>query len=213
MEEDLGVSEPRWDHPVDDGFRRKRRREIGEGSDRRIGRTEPTRAAYEGVLTIFKDPIYKILTQIKDKLYFKRPSKMVSDPTLLNPNLWCSYHWENGHLTRNCRILKQHLEDLVKEGHLKEYIENKHAKRGPEGSDRKGEKNLGEDRGPIGVIDVVQGATNLAEVTAQSVRTQRKMAAHLKEVYQMTTEPSFINKPREVKGEISFSDEDLLHMV
>ena len=74
LEEDLGVSEPRWARSVEHGSRRKRRMEFGEGSDRMIGRTEPMRAAYEGVLTIFNDPIYKILTQIKDKPYFKRPS-------------------------------------------------------------------------------------------------------------------------------------------
>ena len=44
-----------------------------------MGRTKATKAPYEGVLTIFKDSIYKILTQIKDKPYFKRPYKMVSD--------------------------------------------------------------------------------------------------------------------------------------
>ena len=79
LEEDLRVSEPRWTRPSEDGFRIKRRREIGEGLDRREGCAEPTRAAYEGVLTIFKDPIYKILTQIKDKPYFRMPAKMVSD--------------------------------------------------------------------------------------------------------------------------------------
>ena len=94
-----------------------------------MGRTEPTRSAYEGVLTIFRDPIYKILIQIKDKPYFKRPPKMVSDPGRRNPNLWCSYHRENGHLTENCQMLKQHLEDLVKEGHLKQFLADEHAKK------------------------------------------------------------------------------------
>ena len=68
-------------------------------------------------------------------------------------------------------MLKQHLEDLVKEGHQKEYIGNEHAKRGPGGLDQKGEKNLDKDRSPIGVIDVVHGARNSTEVTTQSVRT------------------------------------------
>ena len=116
---------------------------------------------------IFKGPIYKILTRIKDKPYFKRPLKMVSDPGHRNPNLWCSYHRENGHLMENCRMLKQHLEDLVKECHLKEYVGDERAKKGPEGSNWKGEKNPGEDKALIGVIDVVYGAINLAEVTTQ----------------------------------------------
>ena len=73
---------------------------------------------------IFKDQIYRILTQIKDKPYFKRPSKMVSDLGRRNSNLWCSYHRKNDHLTKNFQMLKQHLEDLVKEGHQKEYVED-----------------------------------------------------------------------------------------
>lgn len=81
------------------------------------------------------------------------------------------------------------------------------------GLDRKEEKNFGGDRAPVGVIDVVHGAINPSEVAAQSVRTQRKMATHLKEVYQMGTEPTFVKKAGEVKGEISFLDEDLLDVV
>ena len=87
LEEDLNVSEQRWTRSAEDGFRRKRRKKAREGLDKRVGCTEPTRAAYKGVLTIFRDPIYKILTRIKDKPYFKRPPKMVSNPGCQNPNL------------------------------------------------------------------------------------------------------------------------------
>ena len=59
--------------------------------------------------------------------------------------------------------------------------------------DRKVVKNVAEGGVRIGVIDVVHGVINPAEVTTQFVRTQRKMAAHLKEVYQMSTELSFVN--------------------
>ena len=53
----------------------------------------------------------------------------------------------------------------------KEYIVDEHAKKGLGDSNRKGEKNLGKDEGPIGVIDMVHGVTNSAEVTTQLVRT------------------------------------------
>ena len=55
----------------------------------------------------------------------------------------------------------------------------------------------------------MHGAINPAEVTTQSVRTQRKMAAHLKEVHQMSIKPSIVNKSVRGKAKISFSDEDL----
>lgn len=99
FEEDMGVTEPRWARPMEEENKRKRRREFAEKTERRTARAEPTRSAYEGVYTIFKEPIYRLLTHIKDKTYFGRPSKMVGDPGRWNPNLWCSYHREHGHLT------------------------------------------------------------------------------------------------------------------
>ena len=129
LEEDMAAPKPRWTRQMDEGPRRKRIKEFVKAFDRKMGRAEPIRATFEGTYTIFKDPNYRILTQIKDKPYFKRPLKMVSDPGRQNPNLWCSYHRDNNHLIENCRMLKQHLEDLVKEGHLKEYIESTSTKK------------------------------------------------------------------------------------
>lgn len=39
-------------------------------------------------------------------------------------------------------MLKQHLEDLVKEGHLKEYVEDTRAKKNQGSSDREEIKNV-----------------------------------------------------------------------
>ncbi|GFZ12774.1 hypothetical protein Acr_23g0011590 [Actinidia rufa] len=36
----------------------------------------------------------------------------------------CSYHGEKGHKTENCRALKAFLEQLVHDGHLKEFVDN-----------------------------------------------------------------------------------------
>lgn len=74
-------------------------------------------------------------------------------------------------------------------------------------------KKVTEEEGPIGIIDVVRGVVNPSELTTQSVRSQRKMAAHLKEVYQMSSEPCIVSKPGRGKTEISFSDEDLRDVV
>ena len=63
------------------------------------------------------------------------------------------------------------------------------------------------------MIDVVHGAISQVEMATQSIRTQRKIPSHLKEVYQMSTEPSIVNKSGQEKGEILFSDEDLQDVV
>ena len=35
----------------------------------------------------------------------------------------CAYHNEEGHPTQGCRALKEHLEDLVRQGHLRDLID------------------------------------------------------------------------------------------
>ncbi|XP_028066703.1 uncharacterized protein LOC114269577 [Camellia sinensis] len=48
---------------------------------------------------------------------------MLGDPARRNQKLRCTYHQDRGHMTQNCRALKQHLEDLVAAGHLRDYID------------------------------------------------------------------------------------------
>ncbi|XP_028056803.1 uncharacterized protein LOC114260824 [Camellia sinensis] len=48
---------------------------------------------------------------------------MLGDPALRNQKLRCTYHQDMGHMTQNCRALKQHLEDLVAAEHLRAYID------------------------------------------------------------------------------------------
>ena len=71
---------------------------------------------------VFKEPMHKILERIKNELYFRWPSKMGGDPTRRNQNLYCTYHRDKGHTTEQCRLFKDHLEQLVKSGHLKEFV-------------------------------------------------------------------------------------------
>ncbi|XP_038680914.1 uncharacterized protein LOC119981843 [Tripterygium wilfordii] len=84
---------------------------------------DPKPSSYEVVKTIFKDPIFQILPQIADKLYFLRPNKMSGDPSTRNQSKWCSYHRDKCHRTEDCREFKRHLEELVQQGHFKEFID------------------------------------------------------------------------------------------
>ena len=79
---------------------------------------------------------------------------MGGDPFRRNQNLYCTYHWDKGHTTKQCRVLKDHLGQLVKAGHLKEFMLDS------------GERVVGQDtqqKGnplppPIGVIEVIHVA-------------------------------------------------------
>ena len=67
---------------------------------------------------VFKEPIYKLLTKICDKPYYKKPLPMGRDPKKCN-QLWkCAYHKQKLHKMKNCRALKSFLDQLVQAGAL-----------------------------------------------------------------------------------------------
>ena len=47
---------------------------------------------------------------------------MGGDLAKRNQNLCCTYHREKGHTIEQYRVFKDHLEQLVKFGHLKEFM-------------------------------------------------------------------------------------------
>ena len=55
-------------------------------------------------------------------LIFSGLGKMGGDSAWRNQRLYCTYHWEKGHTTKHCCVLKDHLEQLVKVGHLKKFL-------------------------------------------------------------------------------------------
>ena len=65
------------------------------------------------VNAVFREPVWQVLEKIKNEPFFKWPNKMVGDLTKRNQNLYCHYHQEQGHTTKDCRILWDHLDQLV----------------------------------------------------------------------------------------------------
>ncbi|XP_050255087.1 uncharacterized protein LOC126700954 [Quercus robur] len=63
-------------------------------------RIQEPEAQIEGVNVAFKEPVHKILDRIKNESFFK----------------------DKGHTTEQCRVLKDHLRQLVKAGYLKEFV-------------------------------------------------------------------------------------------
>ena len=47
---------------------------------------------------------------------------MGSDLSRRNQSLYCTYHRDKGHTIEQCRVLKDHLGQLVKAGYLKELM-------------------------------------------------------------------------------------------
>ncbi|XP_075663362.1 uncharacterized protein LOC142632936 [Castanea sativa] len=88
-------------YPRNTGFNPRHRKDL------RIQEPGP---AIGGVNVAFKEPVHRIIDHLKNEPYFKRPNKMVGDPSRRNQNLYCTYHRDKGHTTEQCRVLKDHLE-------------------------------------------------------------------------------------------------------
>ena len=57
----------------------------------------------------FKEPIHKIVDQIKNEPFFRWLNKIRGDLSRRNQNLYCTYHGDKRHTTKQCRVLKDHL--------------------------------------------------------------------------------------------------------
>ena len=96
--------------------------------------------------------MYQVLEKVKNKLFFKWPNKMVGNPKKRNRNLYCQYHQDHGHTTENCRSLWDHLDQLIREGKLKQLL---HHSSGLEGrANFRSEREI-PSRPPLGTINVI----------------------------------------------------------
>ncbi|KAJ8615907.1 hypothetical protein MRB53_035279 [Persea americana] len=127
---------------------------------------------------------------------------MTTDPSSRDQSKFCAYHKQNGHRTDECRSYKSHLENLVKEGHLREYI--KQEGRGDDRPPRRDADN--QDSEPEGVIHVIHLATPPKK--SSQARTEARRASHKKKV--LTAAPEQAAKKAKTEGvRIWFSDKDL----
>ena len=107
-----------------------------------------------GVNVAFKEPVHEILERIKNKSFFRWPNKMGGDPSRRKQNLYCTYHRDKGHTTEQCRVLKDHLGQLVKAEYLKEFVVDSINREARQGVQQKRNPLLP----PLGVIEVIHAA-------------------------------------------------------
>jgi hypothetical protein len=109
--------------------------------------------SFKAFQTVFKEPIYRILDKIKGEPFFVWPPKLPGDPAARNQKLQCSYHRDRGHLTENCHKFKTHLEQLVSDGHLGEYVDSNLTE--PKGPGMVSNRSGNSGAAPTGVIHVI----------------------------------------------------------
>ena len=132
-------------------------------SDRFISNNRPRRdfagqsgsANAQAINAVFREPVHQVLEKIKNESFFKWPNKIAGDPMRRNQNLYCQYYQELGHTTKDCRNLRNHLDQLVREGKLKHLLHHSNSQQGRANPESWRDTSL---RPPIGTINVILAA-------------------------------------------------------
>ncbi|XP_065628093.1 uncharacterized protein LOC136066940 [Quercus suber] len=67
-------------------------------------------------------PLEQVFMQIKDEPSLKWPKKMKGDPNKHNRNKYCHFHRDHEHDTDECFDLKQQIENLIRQGKLRNFL-------------------------------------------------------------------------------------------
>ena len=115
-----------------------------------VGQPETTSARNVG--TIFREPVHQVLEKIKNEPYFRWPNKMAGESTKRNQNLYCQYHQDHGHTTKNCRNLWNYLDQLVREGKLRHLLHHSSGHQNQAPQEPRRDAAL---RPPVGTINTI----------------------------------------------------------
>ena len=99
--------------------------------------------------------MHQVLEKVKNESFFKWPNKMVRNSEKRNHNLYCQYHRDHGHTIEDCRSLWDHLNQLVREGKLKQLLHHSSGLGGQTNS--RSEREI-PSRPPLGTINVIFAA-------------------------------------------------------
>ena len=128
---------------------------------------------------------------------------MSGDPSRCNQSLHCQYHQDQGHTTEDCRTLWNHLEQLVKEGKLQQFL---YRPNGQGDQSRSQGPRSASSRPSLGTINVIFDAP----------RRTGSQPARVMSVAKSPTEDlnSKLKRARlEIRPSLSFSDEDKIKTI
>ena len=147
----------------------------------------------------FKELVHRIVDRIKNGLCFRWPNKMGSDPSRRNQNLYCTYHKDKGHTTKQCWVLKDHLEQLANAKYLKEFMVDLRNQEAGQGT-----RPRGNPFPPLlGVIEVIHTASR------GTITTKRKGVLAMVPVECCSDEQPSRKKLKLTREPIAFNDDVL----
>ena len=115
-----------------------------------------------------------------------------------NQNLHCQYHQEQGHTIKDYRTLWSHLEQLVREGKLKQFLYQLSGQRGQVGLGSRRDASL---RVPLGTINVILAVPGRIGFRPSRVLSIARLRAE-------DSTPELKRAKMEVRPALSFLDKD-----
>ena len=113
-------------------------------------------------------PLEQVLMQIKDDPSLKWQEKMKGDPNKRNRNKYCRFHRDHEHDTDECFDLKQQIENLIRQGKLRNFL-------GRDYKDEKLKTNVEKSsRPPLGEIRMIVGGGSIGQ-SSRSRKTYLKV--------------------------------------
>ena len=145
--------------------------------------------------TPLNPPLEQVLIQIKDDPSLKWPEKMKGDPNKRNRNKYCHFHRDHGHDTDECFDLKQQIENLIRQGKLRNFLRRDY-------KDEKLKVKVEESSRPLlrEIRMIIRG-----RLTGQSSRSRKTYLKVVQNVQLSGRSPKMRNTDEQA---ITFTDED-----
>ena len=158
----------------------------------------------QAVNAVFWELVHQVLEKIKNEPLFKwQKKKMAGNPLRRNQNLYCQYHQDHGHTTEDCRNLWDYLDQLVREGKLKQLLHHSNGQGSQTNSESRRDNS---SRSTLGTINVIFTAPSRTGSCSSRVMSVTRFPAESKNL-----------EPKRARVEIwpvlGFSDKDKIRTI
>ena len=102
--------------------RRGQKRDRADRRNDKGNRRREDKNPHPTKFTLLVTPVDQILTEIRDEPSFNWRRPLHSAPSLRDKRKYCRFHKDHKHYTKDCRDLKEQIEELIHNGKLQQHV-------------------------------------------------------------------------------------------